>query len=103
MKFDHVALVSKDIKKSVEWYEKNMFAKTLYIDETWALIDVAGTKVAFVLSRQHPAHICFEVGDDYIGENLPNKKFKKHRDGTESCYVADCDGNFIEFLKCRKT
>jgi len=101
MKLDHVAFVSKDIKRSVEWYEKTFGAERLYLDETWGLIKVFDTKIAFVVSSQHPPHICFEVGEEYIEKNLKGKKFKKHRDGTESCYTTDCDGNFIEFLKCQ--
>jgi catechol 2,3-dioxygenase-like lactoylglutathione lyase family enzyme len=102
MNFDHIALISSDICKSVNWYQKNLGAECLYIDDTWGLINVSGTKIAFVIAKQHPPHICFEVDQDYIDKKLENKKFKKHRDGTESCYVSDCDGNFIEFLKCQK-
>ena len=70
-------------------------------EEGWGLIKVFDTKIAFVVSHQHPPHICFEVDEEYVVNNLGDKKFKKHRDGTESCYITDCDGNFIEFLKCQ--
>jgi len=102
MNFDHVALVSKNISASVEWYNTNLGAAVLYQDETWGLVQVANVKIAFVVSHQHPPHICFEVSEKYAEANLAGKVFKKHRDGTESCYIKDCDGNFIEFLKCPK-
>ena len=100
MKFDHVALISKSIKDSVLWYRENLNAEVLYEDETWGYVRVGGTKIAFVVKSQHPAHICFEVDEDFVINNLEGKTFKKHRDGTESCYVKDIDGNFIEYLKC---
>jgi catechol 2,3-dioxygenase-like lactoylglutathione lyase family enzyme len=98
MNFDHVALVSKDIEKSVIWYVNNWNAKILYQDETWALISIGKTKLAFVSPDQHPAHICFEIDDNFIEKKLKDKTFKAHRDGSSSCYLRDPDGNFLEFL-----
>ena len=100
MKFDHVALTSKSISNSVKWYAEKFNASIIYQDDTWGLVDVSGTKIAFVMPGQHPPHICFSVDEEYVKVNLKKSKFKKHRDGTESCYISDCDGNFIEFLKC---
>ena len=102
MKFDHVALVSKNIRDSVDWYIEKLGAEELYADETWGLVSVAGLKVAFVTKGQHPPHICFEVNKDYIASNLSGCKFKKHRDGSKSCYISDIDGNHVEFLKWPK-
>ena len=102
MKFDHVAVSSSNVRNTAAWYQENLDAEVLYLDDTWGFVDVGGTKIAFVVSSQHPPHICFEVDADYIEKNLQEKNFKKHRDGTESCYIRDCDGNFIEFLKCQK-
>ena len=98
LKFDHVALVSNNINDSVKWYVDNLSAKIIYQDDTWGFVEVAGTKIAFVMQHQHPPHICFEPDDSYIESNLKDRTFKKHRDGTSSCYITDCDGNFIEFL-----
>tara|TARA_Y100000389_G_C17295432_1_gene430263 strand:- start:374 stop:700 length:327 start_codon:yes stop_codon:yes gene_type:complete len=99
MNFDHVALVSKNIKKTIEWYVETWEAKVLYQDETWGLISVGKSKIAFVSPHQHPAHICFEVDDEFITKKLYNETFKGHRDGSSSCYVRDPDGNFLEFLR----
>lgn len=98
MTFDHVALISKNIIKSIEWYKEKWAAEVLYQDETWALIKVGAFKIAFVSPHQHPAHICFEVNKDFISEKLSEETFKSHRDGSSSCYIRDPDGNFLEFL-----
>ena len=98
MNFDHVALVSKNIKNSIMWYVNNWKANILYQDETWGLIEIGSAKIAFVTKNEHPAHICFEIDDKFIDKNLNKKTFKTHRDGSSSCYIKDIDDNFIEFL-----
>ncbi len=98
MKFDHIALTSNNIKESIEWYVSNWNAKILYEDKTWGLIELNKTKIAFVIPTQHPSHISFEVDAQFIANNLNNKTFKAHRDGSSSCYIRDPDGNFLEFL-----
>ena len=102
MKFDHVALTSKNIEETVNWYVENLSAVVLYQDETWGFVQLADVKIAFVLPRQHPSHICFEVDEEYISKHLTDKIFKKHRDKSSSCYIRDIDGNHIEFLKWPK-
>ena len=99
MKFDHIALQSENIANSVKWYVENYDAKVLYEDDAWAMMEIAGARIALVSPNQHPPHFCFEVDDKFISEKLSSKVFKKHRDGSESCYIRDPDGNFIEFLK----
>lgn len=100
MKLDHIALTSNDIQRSISWY-KDTFdqVEVIYSDATWALIDVNGAPLSFVMPNQHPPHVSFEVNDEFIENNLKDKTFKMHRDGTSSCYIKDPDGNFIEFLK----
>ena len=98
MKFDHVAIVSNNIKKSVQWYVEKWKAEIIYEDETWGLIALGGSKIAFVSPHQHPAHMCFEIDEDFISTKLTNETFKPHRDGSSSCYIRDPDGNFLEFL-----
>ena len=99
MKFDHVAVKSLDISRSVEWYVKNLSAEVLYQDETWGLVRAHDVKIAFVNPEQHAPHICFEIDDPTKDEMMKTKKFKLHRDGSTSCYTSDPDGNCIEFLK----
>jgi catechol 2,3-dioxygenase-like lactoylglutathione lyase family enzyme len=103
MKFDHVALISNNIKNSVNWYVENWGAEIIYLDETWGYISIGGSKIAFVTPQQHPAHICFEIDHDFIDKKLCDKTFKGHRDGSSSCYLRDPDGNFLEFLYWPKT
>tara|TARA_Y100000992_G_C20908862_1_gene324504 strand:+ start:121 stop:468 length:348 start_codon:yes stop_codon:yes gene_type:complete len=98
MKFDHIAVISNNIRQSVDWYSKNWNAEVLYLDETWGLVRLNDVKIAFVTPSQHPAHICFEVDEEFIAKNLETKTFKPHRDGSSSCYIRDIDGNFLEFL-----
>ena len=96
MKFDHVAVSITDIKKSVEWYRKNVNARVLYQDETWAFLEASGVKIALVLPSQHPGHLAFDVGPAPSEEFL--REAKQHRDGSLSRYTTDPDGNSIEWI-----
>jgi len=98
MKFDHVAVNVKDIKASTSWYVENLSAVVLYVDDTWAFLQVSGVKIALTLATQHPSHICFSIKEADRIKHFSNKVFKPHRDGSSSCYIKDLDGNFIEYL-----
>ena len=102
LKFDHIALSSCDITRSVGWYVRHLNAEVLYQDDTWAVVKVGSLKIAFVIPSKHPAHFCFELSGYDNHELTEGKKFKSHRDGSSSVYVRDPDGNFIEFLKWNK-
>ncbi len=99
MNFDHVAVISENIAESVEWY-KNNFSDVVveYQDETWAMCKVNGLNLAFVMKAQHPPHIAFCITKEDAENKHPNKIFKKHRDGTSSCYIKDIDNNILELL-----
>lgn len=104
MIFDHIALETSDIKESVKWYLSILDAPNLlYQDETWALIESEGSKIAFVLPREHPSHIAFRIDtlqhEDTLKILYPNPTWKTHRDGSESFYVRDPSGNIVEFVK----
>ena len=96
MNFDHVALNVKDITRSVEWYVTAVGAKVLYQDDTWAMLDAGGVKLALTLPNQHPRHIAFDVGPLPTGDFL--RKARSHRDGSLSQYAVDPDGNAIEWI-----
>jgi catechol 2,3-dioxygenase-like lactoylglutathione lyase family enzyme len=99
MKFDHIAIQVSDISKSVLWYsERFPDSKIEYQDDTWAIIELAGTKLAFVLKVQHPRHIAFTKTSEELHHDFVGKKNVKHRDGTESFHLNDPDGNTIEIL-----
>ena len=96
MRFDHVAVNVKNIHKSVAWYKSTLDATVLYEDGTWALLEVGGAKIALTLQQQHPGHIAFDIGPSPPQEFLNSAK--KHRDGSISKYIADPDGNAIEWI-----
>ena len=97
MNLHHIAFVSSDIEKSVEWYKEKWDANLIYKDKTWALIEMAGTRIAFVKDH-HPPHVGFEVDRSFIDEHAQDFDFKFHRDGSKYSYIKDPDGNVIEIL-----
>lgn len=99
MKFHHVAIQVSDIKQSIEWYRERFEDFSVeYSDETWAIMNVCGVRLALVMPNQHPRHIAFQAEMRDLHEDFMNKKMKKHRDGTQSLYISDPDGNIIEIL-----
>ena len=97
MEFDHVAIRSANIARSVDWYKNNLDCKIEYQDETWAMIKVGDTKIAIVSKGQHPAHIAFRVENSLKIPCEPSK-IKVHRDSSSYYYGADPDGNVIEWV-----
>ena len=99
IEFDHVAIKSTDIARSVEWYmETFKNTKLVYQDNTWALINVGNASIAFVMPDQHKPHICFQLKGEHKKSYYSKYDFKMHRDKTKYCYIDDPDGNTIEFL-----
>ena len=97
MKFDHVAIKSSNIKRSVEWYKKNLGSEVEYQDETWAMLIIGGTRVALVTKGQHPAHIAFSV-ESSVKFPCDSGKVKIHRDQSSYYYGSDPDGNVVEWV-----
>jgi catechol 2,3-dioxygenase-like lactoylglutathione lyase family enzyme len=89
---DHVAVSVANVKDTVDWYTKNFECKVQYQDETWALIEFANIRLAFVLPQQHPPHFALLREPADYGEP------KTHRDGTRSVYLQDPSGNDVEIL-----
>jgi catechol 2,3-dioxygenase-like lactoylglutathione lyase family enzyme len=100
MRFDHVAVPSAEIDKSVEWYTKQFDAKVLYQDKTWAFLQVGGSKLALVTPTQHPPHVAFSVTEEQLDEASRSTgiPIDKHRDGSKGIYVKDPHGNAIELI-----
>ena len=94
MILDHVAIQVSNVSNSVKWYKDNLDAKVLYCDDTWAMLEIGGTKLAITIPEQHPSHIAFRV--DKI-EKIPSPA-GKHRDGSVYQYIEDPDGNSIEYI-----
>ena len=95
MKFDHVALTVKDIEASVKWYCDKFSASIIYKDETWAMLEIGGIKVALTLKSQHPPHFAFSVESV---NDIPSSMLGVHRDSSVYSYIRDPDGNVVEVL-----
>jgi catechol 2,3-dioxygenase-like lactoylglutathione lyase family enzyme len=89
---DHVAVSVTNVQETVTWYTKNFDCTVKYQDETWALVEFANIRLAFVLPEQHPPHFAL------LGDPAQYGEPKTHRDGTRSVYVKDPSGNNIEIL-----
>ena len=89
---DHFAVPVSDVKNTVEWYLQNFNCKVAYQDDTWALLEFANIRLAFVLPQQHPPHFALLRDPAAFGEP------KTHRDGTRSVYLNDPSGNSVEVL-----
>ena len=94
---DHVAIESKNIKKSVNWYMETFDCDLKYQDDSWALLGFKNLALALVTPGQHPPH--FAVVDTSVGNF---KVAKVHRDGVRYVYNTDPDKNVIELIN-RKT
>tara|TARA_B100000214_G_scaffold372769_1_gene351677 strand:+ start:328 stop:630 length:303 start_codon:yes stop_codon:yes gene_type:complete len=97
MKIDHVALVVDSIYDSVVWYRDRFNAHVDYEDETWAMLDISGSKLALVLKSQHESHIAVRVNS--ISEFPDGCEVKQHRDGSWYFYDTDPSGNVVEWIK----
>ncbi|HXM96839.1 MAG TPA: VOC family protein [Candidatus Dormibacteraeota bacterium] len=89
---DHVAISVSNIKDTVAWYTQQFDCTIKYQDETWALLEFANIRVAFVLPEQHPPHVAV------LGDPAAYGQPKTHRDGTRSVYLQDPSGNNVEIL-----
>lgn len=96
MKLDHVAINVKSIEVSSKWYQDNLDAKVLFQDDTWAMLDIDGTKIALTISNQHPPHFAFTL--ESIDDFPEGEEIRYHRDGSAYLYIEDPDGNTIEYV-----
>ena len=88
---DHIAIESKDIENSVQWYLDKFNCEIKYQDKSWALLKFDNIQIALVTPGEHPPH--FAVVDKSV-EDLVEKK--THRDGIHYIYEKDLDMNVIE-------
>ena len=94
---DHVAIESKNINESVNWYMETFDCDLKYQDDSWALLGFENLALALVTPGQHPPH--FAVVDESIGNF---KVAQAHRDGVRYVYNTDPDKNVVELIN-RKT
>ncbi len=99
--FDHVAHQVPDVAAAVEWYQKVVpGCRVLYQDATWAFVEAAGAKLAFIQGEQHPEHIAWQVSEPEL-ERLAAEhglKIRTHRDKTRGLYFQAPGGHWIEFI-----
>jgi catechol 2,3-dioxygenase-like lactoylglutathione lyase family enzyme len=100
MRFDHVAVNAKNIAESVEWYSAKFNATVLYQDQSWAFLQVGGTKIALITPQQHPPHLAMSVTEEALNDaaRLEGKPVDGHRDGTKGIYIYDPSGNAVELI-----
>jgi len=97
---DHVAICTRDIPGTVDYYVKNFGAEVLYADKTWAFLRIGQGKLALVTPEQHPAHVALRVDLATLAAaaEKAGKPIDKHRDGTQGIYLEDPAGNVIELI-----
>lgn len=93
-KIDHIAFIVEEPKLAAKWYQLNFDAEILYLDSTWAFIQLENIKFAFVKKGTHPSHFAIEV-EEFDEEDI----VKEHRDGSVSVYKKDPFGNIYELIK----
>jgi catechol 2,3-dioxygenase-like lactoylglutathione lyase family enzyme len=100
IEFDHVAVPSNDIARSVEWYRQRFGADVLYQDKSWAFMRVGGVKVALVSPQQHPPHVAIKVDEQQLADaaSQAGVAIDRHRDGTTGIYLHDPFGNAVELI-----
>lgn len=100
MELDHVAVASRDIAASVQWYVETLGAQVLYQDPTWAFLQLGQGKLALVTPTQHPPHTAVRVDEAMLemAASRAEKTVDRHRDGTKGIYITDPDGNQVELI-----
>ena len=91
----HVAISVDDIAEAVAWYTEKFRCRVVYQDDTWAMLQLANTCLAFVSRSQHPPHLGFASTEEKAHQF---GRLKVHRDGTSSVYIQDPSGNAVELL-----
>ena len=90
----HVAIPVPNVAQAVEWYTSRFNCRVEYLDDSWALLAFANTKLALVLPQEHPSHFALSRPDAHKFGDLVT-----HRDGLNSVYITDGFGNSIEVME----
>jgi len=93
-KLHHLAIQVKDIQRAIAWYQSRFTMVVEYQDASWALLRFQNIGLALVKPEQHPPHIAFE--HEHAETFGP---LTRHRDGTQSIYIQDSEGNSVEILQ----
>jgi catechol 2,3-dioxygenase-like lactoylglutathione lyase family enzyme len=97
---DHVAVQTRDVASSVQFYVESFGAEVLYQDATWAFLRLGQGKLALVTPSQHPPHVALRVDEAALeaAAAKAGKVVDAHRDGTRGIYVEDNAGNVVELI-----
>ncbi len=89
----HVAVVTRDLQESLDWYTGRFACEVLYRDRTWALLQFANLQMALVSPGEHAAHVGIARPDAGRFGAL-----RTHRDGVRYLYLEDPAGNTVEVV-----
>lgn len=101
VQFDHVAGQVSDIGAALLWWQRMVpGAVVLYADETWALLEAGGARLAFVMKDEHPDHIAFKVSGEELDRMAAEHgaAIAVHRDASRSFYVEAPGGHRVEVI-----
>src|SRR5258706_15574078 len=100
MRFDHVAIPARNLAESIAWYTTKFGATVLYEDDTWAFLQLGGTKIALLGTGKHPPHFAVSLTQEALADaaEAAGKSVDSHRDGTRGIYIYDPSGNAIELI-----
>ena len=68
---DHVAVSVANVAETVNWYKQHFQCQVAYQDDTWALVEFANIRLAFVLPSQHPDHFAVLGDPSVFGDEFP--------------------------------
>jgi len=101
VQFDHVAVQVPDVAAAIAWWRGLVPGATVvYEDDSWALMQAAGARVAFVSANEHPDHLAYSVSCSEL-ERLAEKhgsEIASHRDGSRSFYLDAPGGHGVELI-----
>jgi hypothetical protein len=101
VRFDHIAQQVPDIAEAVDWWRTLVDeSRVLYQDDSWALVEGAGVRMAFVLPEQHPDHVGLRVDAGRLERMAAERgaTISPHRDGTRSIYVQGPGSLCVEVI-----
>lgn len=101
MRFDHVAIQVPSIAEAVDWFTTTIPTSVVrYRDDTWALLEAGGAKIAFVVADQHPDHLAWRVPDGDLDALAAahGVAVSRHRDGSRSFYLTAPGGHAVEII-----
>lgn len=101
VQFDHIAYRVPDVARAVAWLGDLLPAmRVLYQDESWALVEAGGVKIALVQPDQHPDHLAFRVDAQRLAELAAEHErgIETHRDASRGIYLEGPGNLTVELI-----